>query len=113
MYYGVKTGLNEAFIIDQATRDRLVRSDPRCVEIIKAAVENEVGERFVQLLHTRESGRRSRPRTGHIGRINSDAEQRAHVRFNRFKLFERRPARQAGANENCRATLFPHRYSKA
>jgi len=35
IYYGVKTGLNKAFVIDQATRDRLVAEDPRSTEIIK------------------------------------------------------------------------------
>jgi len=34
-YYGIKTGLNEAFVIDQLTRDRLVAEDPRSDEIIK------------------------------------------------------------------------------
>jgi len=34
-YYGIKTGLNEAFVIDQATRDRLVAQDPRSAEVIK------------------------------------------------------------------------------
>jgi hypothetical protein len=34
-YYGIKTGLNEAFLIDTPTRDRLVREDPRSAEIIK------------------------------------------------------------------------------
>jgi len=34
-YYGIKTGLNEAFLIDTPTRDRLVREDPKCAEIIK------------------------------------------------------------------------------
>ncbi len=34
-YRGVVTGLNEAFVIDQATRDRLVAKDPRSAEIIK------------------------------------------------------------------------------
>jgi len=34
-YYGIKTGLNAAFVIDQATRDRLVAEDPRSAEIIK------------------------------------------------------------------------------
>jgi len=33
--YGVKTGLNEAFFIDQATRDRLVAADPKCEKLIK------------------------------------------------------------------------------
>ncbi|MGA9350311.1 MAG: TaqI-like C-terminal specificity domain-containing protein [Anaerolineae bacterium] len=34
-YRGIVTGLNEAFVIDQTTRDRLVAEDPRNVEIIK------------------------------------------------------------------------------
>lgn len=34
-YRGVLTGLNEAFLIDQATRDRLVAEDPQCEPIIK------------------------------------------------------------------------------
>lgn len=33
--YGIKTGFNEAFLIDSATRDRLVADDPGCAEIIK------------------------------------------------------------------------------
>jgi len=35
LYYGIKTGFNEAFVIDRATRDRLIAEDPRCVEILK------------------------------------------------------------------------------
>ncbi len=34
-YYGIKTGLNEAFVIDSATRARLIAEDPRSAEIIK------------------------------------------------------------------------------
>ena len=33
--YGVKTGLNEAFLIDTPTRNALVAADPACAEIIK------------------------------------------------------------------------------
>lgn len=35
IYMGVKTGLNEAFVIDQARRDELVAADPRSAGIIK------------------------------------------------------------------------------
>ncbi|MDQ3693047.1 MAG: Eco57I restriction-modification methylase domain-containing protein [Chloroflexota bacterium] len=35
MYYGIKTGLNKAFVIDQATRDALIAADPRSEEVIK------------------------------------------------------------------------------
>jgi hypothetical protein len=35
IYYGIKTGLNEAFIIDATTRRHLIASDPRSAELIK------------------------------------------------------------------------------
>lgn len=34
-YRGILTGLNEAFVVDRATRDRLVAEDPRSEEILK------------------------------------------------------------------------------
>ena len=37
--YGIKTGLNEAFVVDRATRDALVRSDPRCAGLLKPFLE--------------------------------------------------------------------------
>jgi len=33
--YGIKTGLNEAFIIDKATKDKLIKEDPKSAEILK------------------------------------------------------------------------------
>ncbi|HVS72230.1 MAG TPA: TaqI-like C-terminal specificity domain-containing protein [Phycisphaerae bacterium] len=55
IYAGIKTGLNEAFIIDGDTRARLLRSDPRCKEIIKPFIKGkdigkwlpETGDRFI------------------------------------------------------------------
>jgi type I restriction-modification system DNA methylase subunit len=41
LYYGIKTGLNEAFIIDQRTRDRLIKEDPACAAIIKRLLRGE------------------------------------------------------------------------
>jgi len=41
IYYGVKTGLNEAFVIDQATRDRLVAADPACAPILRKMLRGE------------------------------------------------------------------------
>jgi len=35
IYYGIKTGLNEAFVIDEETKDRLIAEDKKCEEIIK------------------------------------------------------------------------------
>lgn len=33
--YGIKTGYNEAFIIDEETKDRLIKEDPKSAEIIR------------------------------------------------------------------------------
>ena len=41
MHYGVKTGLNEAFVIDEKTRSRLVAKDPSCKEVIKPCIAGE------------------------------------------------------------------------
>lgn len=35
LYYGIKTGLNDAFIVDRATRDRLIAEDPSSKDILK------------------------------------------------------------------------------
>jgi hypothetical protein len=45
-YRGVLTGLNEAFLIDGATRDRLVADDPGCAEIIKPYLRGQDIERW-------------------------------------------------------------------
>lgn len=34
-YYGIKTGLNEAFVVDRATRDQLIAEHPSSAEILK------------------------------------------------------------------------------
>lgn len=34
-YYGIKTGLNEAFVVDHTARDRLIAAHPSSAEIIK------------------------------------------------------------------------------
>jgi type I restriction-modification system DNA methylase subunit len=34
-YYGIKTGLNEAFVIDETTRKQLIAEDPKSAELIK------------------------------------------------------------------------------
>ncbi len=35
IYYGIKTGLNEAFVIDEKTKDRLIAEDSKSAELIK------------------------------------------------------------------------------
>ncbi len=39
--YGIKTGLNEAFVIDRATRDALVAADPKSDELLKPFLRGE------------------------------------------------------------------------
>jgi len=34
-YYGIKTGLHEAFVIDSATKKKLIKEDPKSAELIK------------------------------------------------------------------------------
>jgi hypothetical protein len=45
-YFGVKTGMNEAFIIDEATRSQLIAEDPRSAEIIKPVVGGREVRRY-------------------------------------------------------------------
>lgn len=40
-YRGVLTGRNEAFVIDRATRDRLIAEDPKSVEVLKPFLEGK------------------------------------------------------------------------
>jgi hypothetical protein len=44
--YGIKAGLNEAFLVDTHTRDRLVGNDPGCAEIIKPYLRGQDIERW-------------------------------------------------------------------
>jgi hypothetical protein len=39
--YGIKTGFNEAFVVDRATRDALVAADPRSAELLKPFLEGK------------------------------------------------------------------------
>jgi len=44
--YGIKTGYNDAFIIDSETRDRLIAEDPRSEEILKPVLRGRDIRRF-------------------------------------------------------------------
>lgn len=46
MNYGVKTGLNEVFIVDRATRDRLVAEDPKNEDVIKPVLSGRDLKRY-------------------------------------------------------------------
>ena len=39
--YGIKTGLNAAFVIDRETRDRLVKADPKSTDLLKPFLRGE------------------------------------------------------------------------
>ncbi|MBK8883260.1 MAG: hypothetical protein IPN67_13005 [Bacteroidales bacterium] len=44
--YGIKTGLNEAFVIDQFTKAKLVAEDPRSVEILRPFLSGKDLKRY-------------------------------------------------------------------
>lgn len=44
--YGIKTGFNDAFLIDTPTLNRLVRDDPTCADIIKPYLRGQDVERW-------------------------------------------------------------------
>ncbi len=44
--YGIKTGLNEAFVINTLTRDRLVKADPKSAELLKPFLRGEDVKRW-------------------------------------------------------------------
>jgi hypothetical protein len=44
--YGIKTGFNEAFLIDTPTRDRLVEADPQCADIIRPYLRGQDIDRW-------------------------------------------------------------------
>lgn len=44
--YGIKTGFNDAFIIDQATKDRLCAEDPKSADIIKPILRGRDIQRY-------------------------------------------------------------------
>lgn len=45
--YGIKTGFNEAFLIDEATKNKLVQADPKCAEIIKPLLRGQDIKRWI------------------------------------------------------------------
>ena len=48
IFYGIKTGYNEAFVIDQATKERLITEDPRSAEVIKPFLAGRDIKRYQQ-----------------------------------------------------------------
>ncbi|HLC15665.1 MAG TPA: TaqI-like C-terminal specificity domain-containing protein, partial [Thermodesulfovibrionia bacterium] len=46
IYYGIKTGLNEAFIIDTPTKERLCQEDPKSAEVLKPILRGRDIKRY-------------------------------------------------------------------
>ena len=46
-YYGIKTGFNEAFIVDRETRDRLINEHPSSEEVLKPFLRGKDVKRWV------------------------------------------------------------------
>lgn len=46
IHYGIKTGLNDAFFVTQAVRDRIVRADGQCVSLFKPLAVGEDLRRY-------------------------------------------------------------------
>ena len=44
--YGIKTGFNDAFIIDNQTKDALIAEDPKSVEVIKPVLRGRDIQRY-------------------------------------------------------------------
>jgi len=49
IYYGLKTGLNEAFVIDEETKNRLIKEDLKSSEVIKPFVTGRDIKRYSSL----------------------------------------------------------------
>ena len=47
-HYGIKTGLNEAFVIDSATKDRLIVEHASSAEIIKPSLAGRDIKRYAE-----------------------------------------------------------------
>ncbi|WP_425342631.1 Eco57I restriction-modification methylase domain-containing protein, partial [Lunatimonas salinarum] len=48
IFYGIKTGYNEAFVIDRETKERLIAEDPRSAEVIKPFLAGRDIKRYQQ-----------------------------------------------------------------
>jgi hypothetical protein len=53
IYYGIKTGLNEAFVINEETKERLITEDPGNVEVIKPFLVGKDIKRYAPLSSNR------------------------------------------------------------
>jgi hypothetical protein len=100
-FYGIKTGLNKAFIIDRSTRDRLVLEDAASSEIIKPFIRGKDIKRWQSsfaeqyLIFTRHGTDLSKYPAieRHLTKLRTQLEPRPK-QFNQSKKW---PGRKAGA----------------
>jgi hypothetical protein len=70
LYWGIKTGLNEAFVVDRATRDRLIAEHPSSAEVLKPFLRGRDVKRWrldyqdLYLIKIESSENREHPWTG-------------------------------------------------
>ena len=50
-YYGIKTGLNAAFVVDRKTRDELIREDPRSERLLRPWLRGKDVKRWTHEFH--------------------------------------------------------------
>ncbi|MBK9097563.1 MAG: Eco57I restriction-modification methylase domain-containing protein [bacterium] len=50
IFYGIKTGLNKAFVIDEETKERLIKDDPKSAEVIKPFLAGRDIKRYEPLI---------------------------------------------------------------
>lgn len=91
IFWGIKTGLNEAFIVDRATRDRLCAEDARSTDILKPLLRGDDVRRYE--LHFREQ---YLVFTRHGTRLADYPAIRRHLEPYRAELTPKRTARQPG-----------------
>ncbi len=94
-HYGIKTGCNEAFIVDESTRDRLVEEDPACAALLKPLLRGQDMGRWrpassgLWMIYVPWDLRIERfpAILGHLQRFRSALEGRAEVRAARFPWY--------------------------
>ncbi|UBF28257.1 Eco57I restriction-modification methylase domain-containing protein [Kovacikia minuta CCNUW1] len=97
-YYGIKTGFNEAFVVDRPTRDRLIAEHPSSAEVLKPFLRGRDVKRWsvdyadLYLIKIESSENKQHPWTG---KAKSEAEQvfaqtypAIHNRFSQAELRE-------------------------
>jgi adenine-specific DNA-methyltransferase len=101
LYYGIKTGLNEAFVVDRATRDRLIAEHPSSAKVLKPFLRGRDIKRWQvdfanqYLIKIESSENREHPWSGkpeqEAERIFAETYPAIHAWFERFrsKLIDR------------------------